>query len=67
MENTMKLQVAIDLLSTADALGLLNKVADQVDVIELGTPLIKQAGLSVVTNVKATYPDKQVFADRTLG
>ena len=26
-------------------------------------PLIKQQGLSVVTNVKAAYPDKLVFAD----
>jgi 3-hexulose-6-phosphate synthase len=59
----MKLQVAIDLLSTADALKLLQKVAPFVDVIELGTPLIKQQGLSVVTNVKAAYPDKLVFAD----
>lgn len=59
----MKLQVAIDLLSTADALQLLNKVAPYVDIIELGTPLIKQQGLSVVTNVKAAYPDKLVFAD----
>src|ERR1700685_1844229 len=63
MGNTMKLQVAIDLLSTADALALLNKVAEHVDVIELGTPLIKQQGLSVVTNVKAAYADKLVFAD----
>src|SRR6202161_2870343 len=63
MENAMKLQVAIDLLSTADALALMSKVADQVDVIELGTPLIKQQGLSVVTNVKAAYPNKLVFAD----
>jgi 3-hexulose-6-phosphate synthase len=59
----MKLQVAIDLLSTADALTLLGKVGEYVDVIELGTPLIKQQGLSVVTNVKAAYPDKLVFAD----
>jgi 3-hexulose-6-phosphate synthase len=59
----MKLQVAIDLLSTADALSLLYNVAEQVDVIELGTPLIKKQGLSVVTNVKAAYPDKLVFAD----
>ena len=59
----MKLQVAIDLLSTSDALSLLDKVADYVDVIELGTPLIKQQGLSVVTNVKAAYPNKLVFAD----
>ncbi|MGI4830556.1 MAG: 3-hexulose-6-phosphate synthase [Janthinobacterium lividum] len=59
----MKLQVAIDLLSTADALSLLHKVSEYVDVIELGTPLIKQQGLSVVTNVKAAFPEKLVFAD----
>ena len=45
----MKLQLAIDLLSVPDALALLHKVAPYVDVIELGTPLIKQEGLSVVT------------------
>lgn len=59
----MKLQVAIDLLSTQDALNLLEKVADSVDIIELGTPLIKQEGLAVVTAVKKAYPNKLVFAD----
>ena len=59
----MKLQVAIDLLSTCDALTLLHKVGPYVDVIELGTPLIKQEGLSVVRYVKAAYPKKLVFAD----
>lgn len=59
----MKLQVAIDLLSTQDALNLLQKVAEHVDIIELGTPLIKQEGLAVVTAIKQAYPDKIVFAD----
>lgn len=59
----MKLQVAIDLLSTCDALTLLHKVGPYVDVIELGTPLVKQEGLSVVKYVKAAWPDKLVFAD----
>jgi 3-hexulose-6-phosphate synthase len=38
-------------------------VAPYVDIIELGTPLIKSAGLSVVSAVKAAHPDKDVFAD----
>lgn len=59
----MKLQVAMDLLSVEDALALLSKVAEYVDVIELGTPLIKQEGLSAVTRIKQAYPDKTVFAD----
>ena len=59
----MKLQLAIDLLSVPDALSLLHKVAPYVDVIELGTPLIKQEGMNVVTDIKAAYPEKLVFAD----
>ncbi|MBO0897364.1 MULTISPECIES: 3-hexulose-6-phosphate synthase [Arthrobacter] len=59
----MKLQVAMDLLTTKDALELAGRVAEYVDIIELGTPLIKAAGLSVVTAVKEAHPDKLVFAD----
>ena len=58
-----KLQVAMDLLTTPDALALSRKVAPYVDIIELGTPLIKSAGLSVISAVKAAHPDKEVFAD----
>ena len=59
----MKLQVAMDVLTTDDALALAGKVAAHVDIIELGTPLIKAAGLEAVTAVKAAHPDKIVFAD----
>ena len=59
----MQLQVAIDFLTTEDALALAAKVADSVDIIELGTPLIKAAGLSVVTAMKDAHPAKIVFAD----
>jgi 3-hexulose-6-phosphate synthase len=38
-------------------------VAEYVDIIELGTPLIKAAGLSAVTAIKEAHPDKLVFAD----
>ncbi|GAA3705591.1 hypothetical protein GCM10022377_19090 [Zhihengliuella alba] len=58
-----KLQVAIDLLTTADALALAEKVAPHVDIIELGTPLIKSEGLGVIRAVKDAHPDKIVFAD----
>ena len=59
----MKLQVAIDLLTTEAALELAGQVAEYVDIIELGTPLIKAEGLSVITAVKDAHPDKIVFAD----
>jgi len=58
-----KLQVAIDLLTTAEALALATKVAPYIDIIELGTPLIKSEGLAVITAMKSAFPDKIVFAD----
>lgn len=58
-----KLQVAIDLLTTEAALELAEKVAPYVDIIELGTPLIKAEGLKVITAMKAAHPNKLVFAD----
>lgn len=58
-----KLQVAIDLLTTEAALELASKVAPYVDIIELGTPLIKAEGLKVITAMKSAHPDKLVFAD----
>jgi len=58
-----KLQVAIDLLTTEDALALAAKVAPYIDIIELGTPLIKSEGLAVITAMKKAFPDKIVFAD----
>ncbi|MBD2777780.1 3-hexulose-6-phosphate synthase [Iningainema tapete] len=59
----MKLQVSIDLLSLEQAMNLLQDVAAYVDVIEAGTPLIKQEGLKVVETFKKFFPDKLIFAD----
>ncbi|MCC9205901.1 3-hexulose-6-phosphate synthase [Arthrobacter sp. zg-Y769] len=59
----MKLQLAMDVLTLEDALELSGKVAEYVDIIELGTPLVKNAGLSAVTAIKEAHPDKIVFAD----
>jgi 3-hexulose-6-phosphate synthase len=59
----MQLQVAMDVLTTEDALALAGKVAPHVDIIELGTPLVKAAGLAAVTAIKQAHPDKTVFAD----
>ncbi len=62
-DTTMQLQFAMDTLTTEHALELAGKAAPYVDVIELGTPLIKSAGLSAITAVKDAHPDKIVFAD----
>ncbi|HAU55697.1 MAG TPA: 3-hexulose-6-phosphate synthase [Sphingobacterium sp.] len=53
----------MDLLTTEAALDLAAKVSPYVDIIELGTPLIKAEGLKVITAMKSAHPDKLVFAD----
>jgi 3-hexulose-6-phosphate synthase len=59
----MKLQVAMDVLTTEAALELAGKVAPYVEILELGTPLIKSEGVRAITAVKNAHPDKLVFAD----
>jgi 3-hexulose-6-phosphate synthase len=59
----VKLQVALDVLDLPSALTLANQVSEHVDILELGTPLVKSAGIAAVTAIKAAHPDKQVFAD----
>ena len=59
----MKLQVAMDVATLDEALTLSRQVADFVDIIELGTPLIKHEGIAAVSAIKAAHPDKEVFAD----
>jgi 3-hexulose-6-phosphate synthase len=53
----------MDVLTTTAALELAGKVAPYVDILELGTPLIKAEGLRAVTAIKEAHPDKIVFAD----
>ncbi|XUK61488.1 3-hexulose-6-phosphate synthase [Plantibacter sp. RU18] len=53
----------MDVLTTEAALELAGKVAPYVDILELGTPLIKREGLRAITAVKNAHPDKIVFAD----
>ncbi|MGO1410051.1 MULTISPECIES: 3-hexulose-6-phosphate synthase [unclassified Microbacterium] len=59
----MKIQFAIDTLTIEHALELAASAAPHVDVLELGTPLIKAEGLPAITAMKEAHPDKIVLAD----
>ncbi len=59
----MKLQIALDTLSLDEALALLHEIADQLDIIEVGTPFIIEEGLRPVRIFKGKYPDIAVLAD----
>ena len=59
----MKLQFAMDTLTTDAALELAAAAAPSGVIIERGTPLIKAEGFRAITAIKEAHPDKIVFAD----
>ena len=58
----MKLQLALDDISLADALRLVEQIRDCLDIVEIGTPLIIEEGLAPVRAFKARFPDLEVLA-----
>ena len=63
MSTAPLLQVALDFVSTPAALAMALKVAPAVDIIEIGTPLCKAAGMDAVRSVREVCPDKLILAD----
>lgn len=63
MNTTPMLQVAMDYISLPKALAMAVLVAPEVDIIEIGTPLCKAAGIEAVRAMKEICPDKLVLAD----
>jgi 3-dehydro-L-gulonate-6-phosphate decarboxylase len=57
------LQVALDYVSLPPAIAMALKVAPYVDVIEIGTPLCKAAGIAAVRAIREVCPDKLILAD----
>jgi 3-dehydro-L-gulonate-6-phosphate decarboxylase len=63
MNNVPLLQVALDYTSLPQALVMAALVAPEVDIIEIGTPLCKAAGLEAIRAVREVCPDKLILAD----
>ena len=57
------LQLAIDLSSIEEALSLAGNCIEWIDIIEAGTPLIKNEGLKVVSALANRFPEKTILAD----
>ena len=64
MDDRSLLQVALDLIDVKEAISLAKLVRDGgADIIEVGTPLIKCAGASVINSIKESCRDALVLAD----
>ena len=57
------LQLALDYFSLPPAIAMAAKVAPYVDVIEIGTPLCKAAGMEAVRAIREVCPDNLILAD----
>ncbi len=63
MSATPLLQIAMDYISLPKALAMAVQVAPEVDIIEIGTPLCKAAGLDAIRSMREICPDKIILAD----
>ncbi len=59
----MKLQLALDMLSTKEAIDLVKQTEEYIDIIEIGTPLIKHEGIELIKKMKRTFPKKILLVD----
>lgn len=59
----MELQLALDDLALEEALDLVKSVRPYVDIIEVGTPMVMEYGMTPVRELKKIFPDKKVLAD----
>jgi 3-hexulose-6-phosphate synthase len=63
MEVKPLLQVALDYVDKDDVLRVAALVQSYVDILDIGTLLLKKEGVQVIEKIKNAFPDKLVFAD----
>ncbi|AYW48294.1 3-hexulose-6-phosphate synthase [Tetragenococcus osmophilus] len=59
----MKLQLAIDELSLEQALIQVDKLKQYIDIVEIGTPFLIDAGRKAVEQMKRKFPELEILCD----
>jgi 3-hexulose-6-phosphate synthase and related proteins len=59
----MKIQLAVDRVSIEKAVEIVDKAKDYVDIIEVGTSLIKDYGMESLRSIRGRYKEKCILAD----
>ena len=59
----MKLQLSIDMIRTSEALEMVEKISDVIDIVEIGTPMIVREGMLPVQKLREKYPQIPILAD----
>ena len=61
--SNIHLQVALDTLSIEQAISLLEKTGDLIDIAEVGTPFIMEYGMEAVRRIRGRFPKLTILAD----
>lgn len=59
----MKIQLAIDRVTIEEAIQLIDETKESVDIIEIGTSLIKDYGMESIVRIKKAFPNVTILAD----
>lgn len=59
----MNIQLALDLLDRQQALKVVSEAGPYVDIIEVGTSLLKRCGTGIVDDIRAICPETPLFLD----
>ncbi len=59
----MKIQLAIDRVSIERAKEISREASPYIDIIEVGTALIKDFGMASIKEIKEAFPEKIILAD----
>jgi 3-hexulose-6-phosphate synthase len=63
MRSKPLLQVALDSIEDQEVFRVAELVREYVDVLDIGTVLLKREGIRIIKQIKAAFPDKFVFVD----
>ena len=59
----MRLQIAIDNAFCSNIMDTVDRIADVIDIVEVGTPMVLNEGQKAVRMIKEKYPDLTVLSD----
>lgn len=59
----MKLQLALDRLTWDECFRIVEETEKSVDIIEIGTGVIKEYGMAIVRDMRRLFPAKMILAD----
>lgn|SRR5699024_5572021 len=59
----MKLQLALDRLTETECFDIAEQTRRSLDIVEIGTGVIKEYGMAIVRKMRERFPEKWILAD----